>query len=171
MLDRAKPMPPLDFLRGILSYNPETGKLTWTSKVSSKTIIGSEAGTLHKASGRYQVQIQGKIYKSSRIAFYLYYGFEPVGAVDHINRDPSDDRISNLRDASLNQNGMNKSMMSNNTSGYKGVSYSKRRNEYIAYVKINGKMMFGGWFKKKEEAAKVAASMRESIHGEFCNHE
>ena len=100
----------------------------------------------------------------------MHHGRQPEGAVDHIDHDTLNNRADNLRDATMSQNGMNKSMQSNNTSGYKGVSFHVGRGEFIAYAKIDGKMVFGGWHKSAIDAAQSAANLREKLHGEFVYH-
>jgi hypothetical protein len=66
---------------------------------------------------------------------YFYYGELPTTRIDHINEDPSDNRICNLRLATHKQNMQNKSSpQANNTSGYRGVHYSK--------VKLKGRKIF-----------------------------
>lgn len=168
---KANQLPDLEYLRRILDYDPDSGIFKWKEKISRKVVVGKVAGTLNKAQNRFSIQINGKIYKSARLAFYMHYGVEPVGEVDHINMITTDNRALNLRDATHSQNGMNKGKQSNNTSGYKGVSYHSKRGEFIAYAKLNGKMHFAGWHKTAELAATAAASMREKLHGEFARNE
>lgn len=168
---RVNKLPDLEYLRRILDYDPDSGIFRWKEKISRKVVVGKVAGTLNKVQNRFSIQINGKIYKSARLAFYMHHGVEPVGEVDHINMITTDNRACNLRDATHNQNGMNRGKQSNNTSGFKGVSYHSKRGEFIAYAKLNGKMHFAGWHKTAELAAIAAASMREKLHGEFVRHE
>ncbi|UVN00183.1 MAG: zinc-binding loop region of homing endonuclease [Bacteriophage sp.] len=170
-MTKAKPLPDLEYLKRILDYDPLTGVFRWKEKVSRKTVVGAIAGTIHKAQKRWQIQINGSIYKSARLAYYMHNGAEPVGEVDHKNMDTLDNRAENLRDASKGQNGMNKGLQANNTSGFKGVSYHKARGEFIAYAKANGKTHFAGWHKTAESAALAAKRARETLHGEFTRHE
>ena len=169
-MSKAKPLPDLEYLKRILDYNPDTGVFRWKEKISRKTVVGSVAGTLNKVQNRYSIQINGRLYKSARLAFYMHNGVEPVGEVDHINTISTDNRAQNLRDSTHNQNGMNKGLQSNNTSGFKGVSYHAKRGEFIAYAKVNGKMHFAGWHKTAESASVAAASLRDKLHGEFARH-
>ena len=170
-MSKAKQLPNLDYLKRILDYDPDTGIFRWKEKISRKVVVGKVAGTLNKVQNRFNIQINGKIYQASRLAFYMYNGVEPVGEVDHENMITTDNRGCNLRDATHNQNGMNKRKQSNNTTGYKGVSFHSKRGEFIAYAKLNGKMHFAGWHKTAESAADAAALMRERLHGEFVRHE
>ena len=66
--------------------------------------------------------------------------------IDHINRDKLDCRIENLRIANSSVNTLNREPPVNSKTGFKGVSYDKRRDKYRAYIKINGKQLFLGYF-------------------------
>lgn len=86
---------------------------------------------------------------------------------DHINGDKLDNRKCNLRAVTKSQNNCNKSKQSNNTSGYKGVSWHKGSNSWQSYIKINGKVRFLGYFKEREDAAKAYNSASNQIHGKY----
>lgn len=67
--------------------------------------------------------------------------------IDHINGDPLDNRTSNLRRVSQRENGFNRtSKNTNNSSGFRGVSWNKGRHGWDAYIKINYKKIFLGRF-------------------------
>lgn len=77
----------------------------------------------------------------------------PTGQdTDHINRNKLDNRRSNLRDATRSQNNFNMLPSVANTSGTKGVSWSKQRNSWRAYIKIAGRQVYLGRFKDKQDA-------------------
>jgi hypothetical protein len=73
--------------------------------------------------------------------------------VDHINGDIHDNRKSNLRICTQQQNAINKKRQKNNTSGYVGVSWSKILNKWEAYICPNYKKINLGFFENKSEAA------------------
>lgn len=75
--------------------------------------------------------------------------------IDHINRDKLDNRKSNLRVVTNSQNMLNAGMFSNNTSGYKGVTYHTRDKRWVAQVKLNYKNIILGRFKYKADAIRV----------------
>lgn len=64
---------------------------------------------------------------------------DPKIQVDHINGNPSGNRKENLRICTNQENSFNKYKNSNNTSGYKGVSFDKDRNKWRASIHHNGK--------------------------------
>lgn len=72
---------------------------------------------------------------------------------DHINRDKLDNRRSNLRCVTRAQNAVNRPKQSNNTSGYKGVSWHKYHKKWVAFVVFSKKTKTLGYFSSKEDAA------------------
>lgn len=87
--------------------------------------------------------------------------------IDHVNGDKLDNRESNLRTCTQQQNTMNRSTSSNNTSGHTGVCFDSRRNKWFAHIQINGKRKFLGYFKTKEEAAEVRRQAEIDYFGEY----
>lgn len=75
--------------------------------------------------------------------------------VDHENRDRTDCRRSNLRHVSEQLNSINKGKQSNNTSGHVGVSWEKSREKWEAYIKLNKKKKFLGYYDDIEDAVKA----------------
>lgn len=88
-------------------------------------------------------------------------------AIDHINGNTLDNRKKNLRIVTSQQNGCNRKLGSNNTTGYKGVTYHKRDRLYQSSIKIKGKRQYLGWFKTAEEAANAYNKASKILHGEF----
>jgi len=72
--------------------------------------------------------------------------------IDHINRNPLDNRRCNLRICSQFINNQNQS---HNTSGKVGVSYCKRDKKYKAYIKVNGIQISLGCYKNFDDAVKA----------------
>lgn len=89
--------------------------------------------------------------------------------VDHINGDPLDNRRSNLRLATASQNLHNIGRSSANTSGYKGVSWDRRRKKWRARIKKDGKEKHLGLFDTPEEAFEAYCKAGPEYHGEFFN--
>lgn len=87
----------------------------------------------------------------------------PAGrVVDHINRNPLDNRKSNLRIVSQSENMMNRSgPNSNSTTGVLGVTFDKERRRFIAQINLHGRHKFLGRFRSLEEAAQAAAVARK----------
>lgn len=87
---------------------------------------------------------------------------------DHENCNTLDNRRRNLRIATNSQNGANRERLSNNTSGYKGVSWDKRRRKWHAYIYFNKKQIHLGFFDTAEQAYEAYCAAAIRLHGEFA---
>jgi hypothetical protein len=99
-MNTPKPLPPVEFLRSLFDYNPETGKIT-RKKFCGGQKPGDEVGTI-TTKGYRGVQItyngETKKYRAARIAWALYYGEDPgLIDVDHKNLIRDDNKICNLQ--------------------------------------------------------------------------
>lgn len=74
---------------------------------------------------------------------------------------------SNLRHVTNSQNQMNRKLASNNTSGVVGVSYSKQRSKWRAYIKINNKYMHLGYYNDFQDAVKIRSEAEIKYFGEY----
>lgn len=89
--------------------------------------------------------------------------------VDHRDGDGLHNWRENLRNCTDAQNKMNRKVISaNNTSGYKGVSWSKKKRKWIAQSMINKKHIFIGHFSTPEEAARAYDEKARELFGEFA---
>jgi len=88
--------------------------------------------------------------------------------MDHKNFDGLDNRRSNLRPADDSQSSAHQRKQSNNTSGFIGVSWEKRRNRWIARIRKNGKVAWQANFADLEEAALARDAKALEIYGEYA---
>ncbi len=88
---------------------------------------------------------------------------------DHINHNKLDNRKKNLRICTRIQNNFNRKRKSNNTSGLKGVHFSKVTGKWMARVGANGIRHYLGVFETKEEAFEAYKVAAQKYHGEFVN--
>ena len=88
--------------------------------------------------------------------------------VDHINGNTLDNRRSNLRLVTNKQNSWNFRKFSNNTTGYKGVSFCKEKKKFQSYIRVSGKQIHLGFFDIASEAAFVYNSAANKYFGEFA---
>jgi HNH endonuclease len=155
----------------VLKLDPETGVLTWRiSRLKAKA--GKVAGCVEKRRGYVLVRIDKVLYSAHDIIWLMVYGEWCPGEVDHIDRITGNNRPSNLRKATQQENLQNKSMQSNNTSGYRGVYWNEKAGMWVAQVekRINGKRVNRvlGQFADKHQAAEVARVKRLEMFGEFA---
>ena len=88
--------------------------------------------------------------------------------VDHKNHDPLDNRKINLRICNRSQNLYNMRMNRKNTSGYKGVSWNKRRKRWMAQISIMNRTCVIGAFSAKSQAARAYNAMARKLRGDFA---
>ncbi len=94
----------------------------------------------------------------------------PADQIDHINRIRSDNRWSNLRAATPQQNTAN-SFRVDNTSGKKGVTWNKQAGKRQAQICVNGKNYHLGRYNDIEDAAVAYSNIAKILHGEFAHLE
>ena len=140
-----------EYLRSILSYDPETGIFTRKVRTSTRVKVGDVAGSADGI-GYLRIRLQSRKYKAHRLAWLYTYGEWPKDQIDHINRNRSDNRIANLREVTNKQNGQNRSKPSSNTSGYQGVHWNKQSSKWQVKIKHNCKDIHLGYFAYLEEA-------------------
>jgi HNH endonuclease len=147
-----KPPPSIDRLRELFSYASETG-LFMRVVGRGKSPSGTVAGTKRK-DGYISITVDRRAYPAHRLVWLFVYGQWPP-QLDHINRNRSDNRISNLRPATPALNALNRQLQVNNHSGVPGVFRDGRLrlNPWHAYITVNSRTVALGWFETKEQAA------------------
>lgn len=151
-----------DRLREVLNYDAMTGVFTWRTKTSRKVIVGREAGTL-KPSGYVSIRIDGKAYYAHRLAWCYAYGNWPDEEVDHIDGIKTNNRISNLRQASRKQN-MENRVQPLGASGYRGVCWLEANQKWRATIVHNKKNIYLGLFDTAEEASAMYRDAAAFFH-------
>lgn len=142
------------------------GILYWKSMPYKRNdLIGTEAGTLD--SDRRQITINKKHYKTHRLVYLMFHGYMPK-EVDHIDNNPLNNRIENLRPANRSEQCCNTRLRKDNTSGIKGVSWDKNRNKWVVTVTKNKKTVYTNRFNDIELAQLVAIEARDKFHGDFA---
>jgi len=128
-------------LEMLLRHDPETGELWWISPGKGRQ-LNKPAGTI--TNGYRKIKLGYKSYFNHRLVWELYYKENPPEFLDHINRNPLDNRISNLRAATRAQNKLN-------SAHRRGISWNHTTARYI--VHCCGKKL--GHFNTYEEALHV----------------
>lgn len=154
-------------LQEILSYDPERGEIRWKVARNRKILVGSLAGTLKK-NGRVQIKADGKLYLAHRLAWLLHYGSWPSGEIDHLDGNPRNNCIANLRDVDRLTNAQNRRTPNKgNSSGYLGarrVLGSVRRARWDAVIHSAGKTIFLGRFDSPLEAHERYVTAKRDLH-------
>jgi hypothetical protein len=89
--------------------------------------------------------------------------------VDHIDNNRTNNNVSNLRWATVQENMMNCKLKSNNTSGTKGVSFDKAVQKYKVSISFEGKRIHLGYYDDIKEATKIRRQAAKELYGEFIN--
>ena len=88
--------------------------------------------------------------------------------VDHISGDTLDNRRANLRTCLPRENSKNQKLHSNNSSGFKGVSYNSKARKYQAGIRANNKNISLGCYITAQEAALAYDRAAIRLHGDFA---
>lgn len=177
----ARPQPTPEILRKLLRYEPETGKLFWRkrpvkmftedcyAKMWNTRFANKAAFTSVEGFGYRQGTFLGERYLAHRAIWAMVHDEWPAEQIDHINGDPSDNRINNLRSVSCAENGRNKKRPSTNTSGVTGVRWDKAAGKWHSQIKRDGHSIHLGFFTDFSEAA-AARRAAEAQYGFHENH-
>jgi hypothetical protein len=148
-------------LRRSLSYDEKTGVFT---RVKSRRPAG-----YRDPRGYIQIWIGKKNFKAHRLAWMYVHGEWPELDIDHVNGEPSDNRIENLRLATRSQNLGNARLSKRNSSGFKGVTWWASRRKWASRIRVDGKGRRLGLFESAEEAHAAYCAAAARMRGEFAN--
>lgn len=171
-------------LRKLVGYEPATGGLFWLRREPwmfsegghsaghicarwNSMYAGAEAFTFSMPKGYRMGRIMRRPYLAHRVVWALFNGSWP-GLLDHIDRDTTNNRISNLRVATRSQNAMNGGKPNiSSSSRYRGVCLPKRTGTWVAYITVGKKRFHLGSFSSEEEAVAARRSAEGKYFGEF----
>lgn len=156
----------INLIKNNLNYCKLTGTFTWKNKRKGRRKF---AGYIEKSTGYLRICINKKKYYAHRLAWVFVYGYEPNFYIDHIDCNKLNNLISNLREANYFENAQNVGITKNNKSGYKGVSYFKRDNNWTAQCKYLGVTYYLGRYKTAIEAKKVYDNFVLKHNKDFAN--
>lgn len=98
-----------------------------------------------------------------------HYGYMPENGLDHRDRNPRNNRIDNLREATQSCNMRNTNLQRNNTSGVRGVSWSKRAKMWQAKIKIQRRQIGLGYSKCFLEAVCLRFAAEQCVDWDLCD--
>lgn len=175
-------LPPATALRQLFRYE-ESGRLYWEprgpewylgkiaearSKAWNNTHAGKEAFWPDRLGYRIGA-LMGHRISAHRVIWAMHNGKWPEGEIDHINGNPSDNRIENLRHVTRQGNARNQRRFANNASGHTGVYWVPHLQRWRSTIKVDNKLLQIGYFNIKAEA--VAARLdAQAKHGFHPNH-
>jgi hypothetical protein len=153
-------------LKSLLVYWPETGQFHW--KVSKGGMrAGSVAGSIDPSTGYIKIYVRGRNYYGHRLAWAFVHGDWPPKQMDHKNLDRGDNRIANLRPATNGQNTQNREIGARNTSGVRGVSWSRHMAKWWVQIVVDGKHYSLGYYADIEAARAARNRGVLRFHGEY----
>jgi hypothetical protein len=152
-------------LHSILDYDEHTGIFTWKErpresfnsdqgmKMWNKRYPGKKAGCV-TAKGYWAIAIGNVKYAAHRLAFLHFHSIIPK-YIDHIDHNPLNNSINNLRGVTHKDNCRNQAMSKSNTSGVKGVYWRKDTSRWAAQIMVDGKTIALGSTHDKTKAVKL----------------
>lgn len=172
MVKPFRPMPSQAFIKEWLHYSPETGFFTRIKNPSTgPRICGEPAGTRRKY-GYIYIGLKGLGQLAAhRLAWAYVHGAIPDNVeIDHVDGDPSNNRIENLRLASSSEQKRNKKVQSNNRSGLKGAYYHAihKGKKWRTQIKVGDSLIFLGYFETAQEAHEAYGLAARTHFGEFA---
>lgn len=179
MTKATKDMPTYELVSSLLSYDPESGKLFWKSRPKelfpneriangwNARFAGKEA-FLTAGAGNLKGRIFGRSFCAHRVAWLLHYGRWPSELIDHIDGNPENNNIKNLRDVSQSVNMRNMSVRADSRSGVFGVSLTPT-GKWCVRITANGVRKNLGYFSDFDEAVMVR-KRAEKLLGFHKNH-
>lgn len=176
----------LAFVRQLVDFDLQAGLLWWRERPEAlfsekhfgaranarrwnANYAGKPAGTKCKFKGYWSIRIARRRYLTHRVIWALANGRWPENEIDHINGDPQDNRLCNLREVSHLENSRNKARPISNRSGRIGVNWDANARKWAARIKSSHKEIFLGLFPSFEEAC-AARREAEIEHGFHPNH-
>ena len=146
-------------------FEYKAGNLYWKISPHPRLPIGSKAGSFNGRS--WYVEVKQKNYQLHRVVWEMINGRIPEGfTIDHIDRNPSNNNLNNLRLATHQQNCSNRGVRRDSKSRIKGVYWEKRKNRWISSIQGKGKKKYLGMFICPLQASLVYqdAAMANSKH-------
>lgn len=146
-------------------YDEETGNLFWRIRTGQNVKVGARAYSVTK--GRKTVQIPGGRVPQSHAVWMMHKGKWPDEELDHRDKNPSNDKIGNLRNCPTTKNCMNQTVRRTNKCGFKGVTKHPQQNAYWCRISADGKRYQLGLYPTAELAAGAYRIAAACMHGEY----
>jgi len=150
-------------LKEVLNYNTETGIFTRLISTTIAVKVGDIAGRIKK-NGYSEIMVDSKRYPSHRLAWLYVYGEMPKNEIDHIDGNPRNNSINNLRECNRFEQHQNRASSKSGSSKYLGVYWHKTSNKWAAQIRSNKKSFHLGFFETEESAFNAYCSAKKLFH-------
>lgn len=151
-------------LKELIEYDPLTGVLRRRKFTAPRATAGQLAGSSSYAGHRRFICVDGRRYAASRLVWLYVHGHWPKGVIDHINGNPADNRLSNLRDVPQQLNVHNQRHANRrNKTGLIGA-HAHPDGGFSASIKAGGRLRYLGYFKTPEEAHEAYVKAKRVLH-------
>lgn len=132
-------LPSQEYLNERLHYDPEMGCLTWRAHIAmprswNTRYAGTAALSAQSRSGHLRGRIDGRAYSAHRVIWKMVHGDDPA-VIDHINSDPKDNRLDNLRSVTQQEN----CAARRKTVQFSGITWRADKRRWVAKIYRNGK--------------------------------
>lgn len=164
----------LNVIHDYVAYDAGTGIFTWKKSPPSrrKHVVGTRADKPENCGTKiyHYVYFGGKKWRAHRLAWFLTYGEFP-DFIDHIDEDGTNNRLSNLRQATKAQNNHNTSSRKLGSTQLRGVTEDIHRRKFQARISVNNKTIHLGRFNTADEAHEAYKTAAIKYFGEFARFE
>lgn len=149
----------LDKMAEYIEYSEDSPtKLIWKKQKAKCIKVGSICGNLMRdkrrdGESRYSFMFDCKTYQCSRLVWMLFNGLVPEGMlIDHVDRNPLNNSIDNLRIVTMSVNAHNARVQTNNKTGVTGVFWHKSTKRWYADIRVDNTRKYLGSFHSFDEA-------------------
>lgn len=149
-------------LRQLLRYDHSDGEFYWLVSSAIRIRVGDQAGSVN-GHGRKYIKVDGAQLPAHRLAWLYVHGSFPQFEIDHIDGNPLNNRIENLRDVPGRINAQNRRQAhSSSKSGVLGVT--RKGVRWKAQIAIDGRKLYLGTFDKVEQASGAYMKAKRELH-------
>ena len=172
----ARPLIDPAVLHELLIYDAEQGSLMWRERGPKWFAVATDAPGWNakyaampalssiNVSGYLRGTLLGQSLLAHRVCWALYEGAWPISVLDHINGNRTDNRRSNLREASPAENRQNVASRSGSTSRFVGVSKHKATGRWQAFISVGRAQRYLGLFDTENDAFSAYCAAKKKLH-------
>lgn len=149
-----------------LEYRKGDGEFVWL-KTKGRKVAGAVAGWIDDLGYRL-IRLDGALHRVHHLVIFMEQGYWPKEDVDHIDGNPLNNRIENLRACSHANNQRNMRRHHDSQSQFKGVHWDVSIRKWRGRICVDGKSKYLGVFTDQLSAAKAYDAAASALHGEFA---